>query len=193
MRTSAPPLLPIFRSDLQARLLAVLLEGGQEALTTRTLRERTAGSPAAVHRELRRLVRAGMVEEDAVGRAKLFRAATDAPTYSALRELVERTVGVEAALRRAIAQVDGVRFAAVHGSWARGETTPTSDIDVLVVADADPDDVATAMAGAERLAGRDVNVTTYAPEEFARRRHGGFLRTVLARPTTVLAGRLEDV
>ena len=194
MRTAAPPLLPIFRSELQARLLTVLLDDTERPLTSRELGERTGGSAASLHRELRRLTDAGLLEEETLGRTKRYRAARDAPAFEPLRELVRRTLGVDAELARRLRAMEGIDFAAIHGSWARGEVGPTSDIDLLVVGDADPDAVASAVAGVERLAGREVNATVYARDEFVARRHSsGFLRTVLSRPLVALAGSLDDL
>src|SRR5687768_17308182 len=117
MRTSAPPSLPIFRSDLQARVLAALLLGADRPLSSSRLAELTGGSPASLHRELRRLEDAGIVEHERVGRTKLYRAAPGSPLRAPLRELLERTLGVEPLLREKVAAVPGVRAAAIFGSW----------------------------------------------------------------------------
>jgi DNA-binding transcriptional ArsR family regulator len=98
MRTKSPDRLPLFRSDLQARLLAALvLAPGQERSAAELL-EQVGGSRAGLNQELRRLLDAGILERRSVGRAMLYRAAQDSPLVPALRELLERTVGVETEL-----------------------------------------------------------------------------------------------
>jgi predicted nucleotidyltransferase len=53
--------------------------------------------------------------------------------------LLERTVGVEAELRRALVDVPGVDAAFIHGSFAKkNKLRPTSDVDVLVLGHIDP-------------------------------------------------------
>ena len=84
MRTAAPLLAPIFRSDGQARLLAALLLKGDE-LSITDLAERTDLAYPTVHREVGRLLDAGILAERQVGRTRLIRAAEDSPLVEPLR------------------------------------------------------------------------------------------------------------
>ena len=59
MRTEAPLLAPIFRSDGQARLLSTLLLTGEELSVTQ-LAERAGLAYPTAHREVARLVDAGI-------------------------------------------------------------------------------------------------------------------------------------
>jgi predicted nucleotidyltransferase/biotin operon repressor len=192
MRTVAPPILPLFRSELQAKLLAALLLGEDQPVPTSRLGELTDASPASLNRELRRLEDAGIIEHQRVGRSKLYRAAAGSPLHAPLRELVARTLGIEPLLRERLAGVPGIEAAALFGSWAAGRITPTSDIDLLVVGEVDRDRLLREVREVERAAGREINLTAYRPDEFARRRRegSGFLETVLARPLTPLVGDL---
>lgn len=136
---------------------------------------------------------AGVVERRLVGRSALYRPARESPLYEPLRLLVERTVGVEPELRRRLAPIAGIEAAAIFGSFATGEAVkPTSDIDVLVIGDADTDVLEREVREVERLAGRDVNLTRYDREDWLDRlRQGsGFARTVLDRPLVMLIGEL---
>src|SRR6478736_4733522 len=141
MRTKPPDALPIFRSDLHARLLAALLLGDGEPLTAQDLRERLGATSTALHRELVRLERAGLIEHDSVGRTRRYRAAIDSPIHEPLRELLQRTLGIEPLLQRALNGVDGIEAAAIFGSWAADETNEDSDIDLLVIGEMDRDDL----------------------------------------------------
>ena len=67
MRTAAPLLAPIFRSDGQARLLSTLLLTGEELSVTDLAKRASLAYPTA-HREVARLVDAGILSERQVGR-----------------------------------------------------------------------------------------------------------------------------
>lgn len=190
MRTTAPVSLPIFRSDLQARLLAVLLASDARPMTTVELRATLGASSTSLHTELTRLTAAGIVESESVGRAKRYRAATDSPLVRPLRQLLDRTLGIERQLATALAGVQGVDAAAIYGSWARGEISPRSDIDVIVVGDADPGTIYDAVHEAELLSGRDIDVRVYRADELRTRVTEGsaFLGEVLAGKLTPLVG-----
>ncbi len=192
MRTKPPDVLPIFRSDLQARLLAALLLDASEPLTAQDLLDRLGATSTTLHRELGRLEQAGLIEHDRIGRTRRYRAATSSPIHEPLRELLRRTLGVEPLLRHALSGVDGVAAAAIFGSWAAGEADEGSDIDLLVVGEMDRDDLLLAVRDVEAQAHREIDVTAYRDDEFARRRDegSGFLRTVLRGPLIELVGKV---
>jgi predicted nucleotidyltransferase len=195
VRTKAPPLLPIFRSDVQARLLAVLLLGPERGLSGPELQRRLGVPEATFRREAARLVRAGVLEVEQVGRTNLYRAATDSPLYEPLRELLERTLGVEEELRRRLGALPGVEIAAIFGSWAEEAVDATSDIDLLVVGAADFETVARETRDVEELAGREIHLFVYAREELERKRAAGhgFVQKMLAGPLKPIVGNVEEL
>ncbi len=195
MRTQPPAIAPFFRSQLQARLLAALLLGTTEEVGAPELQDRLGASRSGINQELGRLLDAGILTRRMVGRSALYRPAEDSPLVEPLRTLVERTVGVEPELRRALAAVDGVEAAAIYGSWAAGTSVrPLSDVDVLVIGDTNADELERAIRRVERLAGREVNLTRYDRDDWLERvRLGsGFARTVLDRPRIALVGEIPE-
>lgn len=192
MRTSSPDLLPVFRSDLQARMLAALLSTPGE-VSAADLQNRLGGSRSGINQELRRLCNAGILERRAVGRSALYRVAGDSPLVPPLRTLVERTLGVEPELRRRLTDLEGVEAAAIYGSWATGVVKPGSDVDVLVIGSPDRDELERTIRTVEERAGRDVNLSVYDREDWSRRagRGSGFAQTVLQRPMIELIGSVS--
>ena len=187
---------PIFRTERQAELLRLLLLQPERQFKGVELAERMGDLPQTTSRELRRLVGAGIVEEQAVGRTKLYRASIDSPFYTHLRALVELALGPEAELRRRLAAIDGVEVAAIFGSWARGENLrPTSDVDVLVVGSASYEELADAANEIEPLIGREVQLVTYTWEELDRRiaDDSVFVSSVLEGALKPLVGDVERV
>lgn len=136
MRTSAPAVLPLFRSEMQVRLLALLLLQPERSWTLQELAQTLDAPASSVHRELGRGEAAGIIRRDATARPHRFRAATDDPLHEPLATLLRRSVGVEEQLRGALERPD-VLVAVIYGSWAGETRRPDSDIDVLVVGDAD--------------------------------------------------------
>ncbi len=160
--------LPIFRSQLQLRILGLLLLHPERSWTTPDLAKRLDGTPVSVHRELHRALDSGLIAREPIGRTYLYRAAADSPLYEPLRLLLERTVGVEAELRRALEEVPGVEAAFIHGSFASGKRIkPTSDVDVLVLGSADPHALRREIRRVESRVGREIDVLAYTPAEFA--------------------------
>lgn len=195
MRTSAFSLLPIFRSELQARLLALLFLNPDREWPGPELARRTETARQTVNDEVRRLGAAGLVIAKTTGTAKLYRAPIESPLYEPLRELIEKTLGVEVALVRVLADVPGIESAAIYGSWAAGHLHPTSDLDLLIIGEVDFDDVSDVVREVEELAGREIGINVYTREELNQRiaSGGGFIKNILSREMKPLIGDVESL
>jgi DNA-binding transcriptional ArsR family regulator len=188
MRTKAPALVPIFRSALQARLLLQVLTSDAGATAAELARRLGAPEPT-VSREARRLLDAGLLRGEHVGRAVVLRAAQDNPATAPLRQLLVVTYGPSRLLEQALAGVAGIAQAYVHGSWAarfHGEMGKSpGDVDVLIVGRPDRGAVDAALDGLEARLGREVNVTYVSPQRWAGT-DDPFVTTVRARPLVEL-------
>ena len=188
--------IPIFRSELQARLLALILLNPERSWTTPELVDRLQTTSVTVHRELHRALNDGLLTREPIGRTFLYRAATDSPLYEPLVSLLERTVGLESELRETLATTPGVEAAFIHGSFAQGAgTNPLSDVDVLVIGSPDPHALRRRIREVERRAGREIDLTAYESGEFAALVEGGnsFARRVAHGPVKPLVGTLADL
>ena len=194
MRTSAPAILPLFRSEMQVRLLALLLLQPERSWALQELAATLAAPTSSVHRELARAEGAGLVRRDATSRPHRFQAATDDPLYEPLASLLRGSVGVEEQLRAALERPD-VLVAMIYGSWASGKRRPDSDIDVLVVGDADLRELRRLLRPIGKAIGRTIDLTVLSADEF-RRLHGeqsSFTRRLVESHTTPLVGELSDL
>lgn len=152
VKRSENPLLPLLLGRARAAVLSVLLPDPGQALHVRELARITGASPGSLHRELRLLAHAGLLERDPVGRQVFYRAATRHPQYAALAALVGddppragAAIAREPAVRgrsghawfsarrlAAVCRKHHVRRLTIFGSAARDELTNTSDVDLIV-------------------------------------------------------------
>ena len=81
------------------------------------------------------LERVGLVERQQVGRAHLVTLVDEHPVTQSLREIDRSRERSIEELRRVAVEIEPApEFMAIYGSWARGEATEHSDLDVAVVA-----------------------------------------------------------
>jgi predicted nucleotidyltransferase len=194
MRTQVPPLLPLFRSEMQVRLLALVLLQPERRWTLQGLAEALDAPQSSVHRELARAEASGVIRRDDAARPYRFSAATDDAAYEPLADLLRRSIGVESQLRASLDRPD-VHAAVIYGSWASGARRPDSDIDVLVVGDADLRELRRLVLPVGKATGRTIDLTLMRDEEF---RHlladrSSFVRQVMEAPVTPLVGDLGSV
>jgi DNA-binding transcriptional ArsR family regulator len=189
MRTKAPLLAPVFRSDGQARLLSALLLADDE-LSITDLAERADLAYATAHREVARLIDAGILTERHVGRTRLIRGNPDSPLTAPLREILAVVSGPVVLMAEEFGRVDGIESAFLYGSFAarlRGVDGPAPhDIDVMIVGITDVDAVYDACTRVEAAVHRPVNPTILSPEEF--KAESGFLGTVRCGPIVPVMG-----
>lgn len=189
MRTQAPLLAPVFRSEGQARLLAVVLLGADE-LSITDLAERAHLAYPTAHREVARLLSAGILVERVVGKSRLVRANPESPLTAPLREILLVATGPVTLLAEEFAVVPGVEAAFLHGSFAariRGVQGPAPhDVDVIVVGSPDAGAVFDACERVARLVGRPVNPTIVTREELQH--NSGFLDHVRSNPIVPVIG-----
>lgn len=190
MRTEAPLLAPVFRSDGQARLLAALLLPGGEELSITDIAERAHLAYPTAHREVARLIDAGVLAERQIGRTRLIRGNEDSPLVAPLREILLVATGPVVLLAEELAVIPGVDRAFLYGSFAaRVSGVPgaaPADIDLMVIGSPDPVAVYDAAGRVESVVGRPVNPTILTAEEWAE--ESGFLARVRESPMVTVIG-----
>jgi predicted nucleotidyltransferase len=177
-------------------VLATLLLRPDEALHVRELARLTGISAGTLHRELRALSELGLLVRRETGRQVFYSADRGSPVFEELAGILRKTAGLADVLRGALAPiVDRLELAFVYGSMAAGEAKAQSDVDVMVLGEANFADVARALHPAQIALGREINPTVMTPAEFARRRHtkDGFAVTVMRQPKIWLIGNDDDL
>ena len=163
MRAPAPPLLPIFRSQLQGELLALILVDSARQWTIDELADRTGEPYQTVATEVRRLQEAELLVATTIGRTKLLSANEANPYLRPLSQLAIMAFGPPLVIGEEFSSVDRIEAIFIYGSWAaRYEGEPgaaPNDIDVLVVGRPDRDDLYDAAQRAQQRLGCEVNVT----------------------------------
>lgn len=189
MRSEPPLLAPVFRSEGQARILAALLIPGDELSLTQLAEQAGVPYPSA-HREVDRLLRAGILRERRVGRTRLVSGDPENPLVEPLRAILIIAAGPVPLLSEELGRIDGVQRAFIFGSFAaraRGiPGEPPRDIDLMVLGTPDPTAVYDACTRVEPSVGRPINPTILTPEEWNA--SSSFLDDVRANPILPIIG-----
>jgi len=139
MRTQAPALLPVFRSQTQAELLTWLYLHPGQTFSLSDLARRVDASVPTVHREAERLVESQLLTQTTLGRNRMLGANLKHPVAEALGRLLELTFGPRQVVAEEFAGVPGADRVLIFGSWAAryaGESGHLpNDVDVMVIGD----------------------------------------------------------
>ena len=185
MKASYPSLMPILRSDVQGRILAILLFNKDLEYSVSDLANRVETSLPTALREIRRLEQVQLVTVRPAGNMQLVRANRDHKLFAALTEIVLYSFGPVEVLRGLFSELEGVHEAFIYGSWAeRYQGVPgvdPGDIDVLLVGDFDRSQAFDLALKATHIIGKEVAVNNLSAKDW-NEAESGFIRTVQSRP-----------
>jgi DNA-binding transcriptional ArsR family regulator len=189
MRTRAPALLPIFRSERFARLLTYLSLHPDAEFMPSELASQLDILPSTLHHELRILTESGLVSERRIGRERLVRLNPEHRAVRPLTDLLTSTFGPQYVIAEEFADLPGAEMVLVFGSWAaRHEGVPgdpPADVDVLVVGNASRSAVYEAADRAQQRLGLQVN-PVLASEKRWSERSDALIQQIRSSPTLVL-------
>jgi DNA-binding transcriptional ArsR family regulator len=151
-------------------ILAATLVQPRKAWYASELARRMGVPPSSLQRELRDLTVAGILKTHRQGRMAYYRA-TESPVFSDLRGLLLKTAGLVEVLADALGPSSRrLKLAFVYGSIANGSDRSDSDVDLLLVGDVLPADLARTLRKAGERLRREVNPIVYTLEEFEYKR-----------------------
>jgi DNA-binding transcriptional ArsR family regulator len=172
-------------------ILAALLGQPEKTWYVSELARRMGVPSSSLQRELQDLTRAGILNSHRQGRMAYYQANTQCPVFPDLRGLMLKTAGLVDVLAKALEPIAAkLQLVFVYGSIASGEAHSDSDVDLMVVGNVAPADLALPLRDARELLGRDINPTVYTSAEFSSKRaaQDHFLSDVLAKPKLFVLG-----
>jgi predicted nucleotidyltransferase len=181
----------LFASHTLARLLTAFVTRSQADFYQKELADAAGTGLYAVQRELARLERLGLVTKAPRGNRVYYQANRSHPAFEDLKRLVLKTMALGDALRAALVPLsDRVRVAFVYGSFARGEETAASDVDLLMVGNLTLREASAVLGPVGRDLGRELNTAVYPEDEFKAKTAEGhhFLAEVLKGEKIYLIG-----
>jgi hypothetical protein len=168
MRSAAPALLPVFRSQLQADILAALLLNPEREYSLTDLAHRFDAPLSTVHGEVKRLTEAKLLRRRNVGRSTMVQANSGNRLVEPLAELLLLSWGPLQVVADEFAELDGTERVLIFGSWAaryhQWPGPPPHDLDVLVIGRPAREAIYDAADRAEQRLGMPVNPVVRSPD-----------------------------
>ena len=177
-------------------ILAATLVQPEKAWYASELAHRLGVPSSSLQRELHDLSEVGILKTYQQGRMVYYQANRDSPVFLDLRGLLLKTAGLVDVLAQALKPVAAkVATAFVYGSIAAGREESDSDIDLMVVGQVSPEDLALPLRRARESLGREINPTVYTPAEFQRKHAANdpFLKQVMDKPRLVVLGNKDEL
>lgn len=195
MKVSPSHLFPLFRSDIQGRLLSVLFVNPNHEYSVGELAKSVGTSLPTALREVNRLSEVGIVTSRQLGNLRLSKINKDHYLFPEISKIVLYTFGPKELLSKEFENLAGVTKGYIFGSWAArylGQSgDDPGDIDVLLVGKfnrAKAFDIALEVG---KKIGKEVNVNNLSEQDWKEGK-SGFLRTIRSRPMVQIVGEPDD-
>jgi predicted nucleotidyltransferase len=190
-KRNAPQLVDVLFGAYRRRILSLLLLSPDESFYVREIGRLTGVPAGSLHRELKLLSAAGLLQRSAAGNQVRYQVDRACAIQEELAGIFRKTAGLADVLREALAPLAAkIRLAFIFGSVARGNQRAASDIDVLVVGSASFTSVVGALSQARERLRRDVNPVVMSKAAFDVKLAGRdrFVGRVAREPKIFLLG-----
>ncbi len=157
------------RSELRRKVLTFFHMNREARVYVRQLAAELDADSTNLSRELARLAQDGFLRAEQEGRQLYYSVNRSYPYLKPVFALLQGSVGIEPALKRALQPVGGIESAWIYGSFAKGEADAASDIDLLIVGQPDQALLSQEVRKAEKLLRREVSYTVFTRQELKRR------------------------
>ena len=177
-------------------ILAATLVQPEKAWYVSELARRMGVPSSSLQRELHDLSAVGILKTHRQGHMVYYQANRDSPVFADLRGLLLKTAGLVDVLAEALKPLAArLRTAFVYGSIAAGSEQSDSDIDLMIVGQVSPTELALPLRRARELLGREINPTVYTPAEFDKKQAANdpFLKQVLDKPKLIVLGNKDEL
>lgn len=180
-------------SKTKRKLLKLFVLHPEKSFYVREIEKLIQEPIAAVRRELGYLEKAGFLRSRNEGNLKYFKVNKDFPIYPELRKIIYSTIGFGDYLKEKLHKFDSIDLAFIYGSVARGDESIESDIDLLLVGNADQRNFHKSISDIEKETGREINFTLMTKQEFDGRlkKKDTFLTRILKEEKIFLKGALD--
>ena len=163
---------------------------------TRQLASMHEMSVGTLHREIKKLLSAGILNVREVGNIKLFSLNKQNPVYEDLKNIISKTEGVIKLVKDAVCRVEGVKVAFIYGSFAKGDERHDSDIDIFLIGDSiDENELILGISDLEKKLFKEINYTRYTESEYKteKKKKNSFILEVINGKKTFIKGGENDL
>lgn len=158
----------LFTSRVKRELLKLLLFSPGKKFQLRQVSRLVKANPTHVKQELNNLSDAGLVLVSKQNTYSLFEVNEKSAVYKELKVIFLKTDVLGNYLCSKL-RAFNLKFALIYGSFAEGIEKPESDIDLLLIGEADEKKLAEIISKAEQKINREINYVIWSEQEFRER------------------------
>lgn len=175
----------LFTSKIRVRILEVLLFGNKE-FYLREIARKVKTNPSYAKKELDNLILLGLVIESKKANSNFYCINKNSPIFEDIKNLFIKTDFLGNYIKNSL---KNAKYALIYGSFAKGNYTSESDIDLLVVSNLEEKNFIKLIQKLENKINREINYVLWNIKTFKKRANSNsFLRTIKDGKILMLIG-----
>ncbi len=182
-------------SSTRAELLGLFFNNPDDRFYLREIARQIGKDAAGIKRELDTLVKIGLLAREKRGIQKYYFVNKGSPIFSEMKGLVFKTTGVQGAMKASLSRLKGVHTAFIYGSYAKGSEKEDSNINIMVIGQANITELNDMVMGLEEKLKRDIDYLVFDEQEYRKRKESKdpFIREILKGKKIFLVGKEDDL
>lgn len=158
------------RSKITQKILNLFFLNEKERFYINELAKLIKEDTANVHKKLLELKKEGLFSDEFSGKERFFFLNPKYPFLKEYKKIILKGFGFEKILKEKLSKLKGINSVYVFGSYAENKLSLESDIDVLIIGNADIIELQKSLVEIQRLTGREINSIELTKKEFERRK-----------------------
>jgi len=158
-------LYKLFSSKTRVEILRLFLFNAGNSFYQRQISSFTKQPIRGVQREVEKLHKIGFLEKSIQGNRIYYKVNRNTPIFEDLKNIFLKSVGIAEALKENIKD-NKIKIAFIYGSYAKGEESLLSDIDLMVIGDISSKQLSGLLAKPKTELMREINYAVFSLNEF---------------------------
>jgi predicted nucleotidyltransferase len=136
----------------------------------------------------------GIFQDERIGNMRFFWLNKDYLLYTEIKNIISKTIGVEAQLKTLLNETDFVETAFIFGSFASDKFNSNSDIDLFIIGQVNQDSFIERITKLETQISRDINYHIYSKNEVLNKINieNDFINNIFSRKIILLKGDINE-
>lgn len=186
--------LQIAKCKTRAAILELFFNNPQKEYYLRQIEKLTNYSVGNIRREMVKLKESGLFVSRTLGKIKFYKLNTTYPLYEEIKNIIQKTIGIEGGLKAIAQKHKEINFAFIYGSFVRGEQRSLSDIDIVIIGNIEPKEIKSDLFEYQSKIGREINSTVYSTAEFLSKakKVNHFINSIINAPKIFIKGQKNE-
>jgi predicted nucleotidyltransferase len=185
----------LFSSKARVEILRLFLFNPEDNFYQRQIALLTHQPIRAVQREVIRLEKIGFIEKSEQGNRIYYKTNRAFPIWEELKRIIFKTGAIKEALKEYLLKLGNIKFAFIYGSYAKGNESLSSDIDLLVIGNISLRELSRILAQPKKELNREINYAIFSLDEFKNKvmQRDSFLNRVLKDKKIFILGCEDEL